>query len=63
MVLGRKTGLLKLDSTAISERLIESVNMVKDLVCKNTKLRETIDKMDKKEEQQEIELLDYQFEN
>ena len=55
--------MLKLDSTAISERLIESVNMVKDLVCKNTKLRETIDKMDKKEEQQEIELLDYQFEN
>lgn len=58
-MLGRKTGLLKLDSTQISERLIESVNMVKDLVCKNTKLRETIDKMDKKEEQYEIELLDY----
>ncbi len=62
-MLGRKAGLLKLDSNQISERLIESVNMVKDLVCKNTKLRETIDKMDKKEEGYEMELLDYQFEN
>lgn len=52
-------GLMKLDSSQISERLIESVNMVKDLVCKNSKLRDTIDKQNKKEIQFENELLDY----
>ena len=50
---------MKLDSSQISERLIESVNMVKDLVCKNSKLRDTIDKQNKKEIQFENELLDY----
>lgn len=37
--------------------------MVKDLVCKNSKLRDTIDKFTKKEIHYENELLDYQFEN
>ena len=58
-----RANITKLDPDRISERLIESVNMVKELLQGNRQLRDTIDRLTSTGEKNESDLYQLQVEN